>query len=260
VNPNARPRRLLTAIVNHGLAADALRLRDAFAGCGPALAIDSGSDLSAEQRAAFDRCLPNVYYTGLLQVVLEHCADWADEDVLFFVCSDVGFENVAATHHLALEAFQEPRVGIWGPAATGAFFSTIANFGTQRMRDVAVVEGFCIAARLGLFRALFPMAIELNRYGCGLDLQMAYFARAQRLRVVIDDRAQVHHAIGKGYSLREAKLQQARWEEQLSAPAQRAHRLYSDRWIMQRRLGCWLLGALPAGFWSWAFRAGLRDA
>lgn len=251
---------LLTAIVNHGLAPAALRLRDAFAGCGPAVAIDSGSDLTAEERSAFDECLPNVYYTGLMHAVLERCTARPDSDVLFFVCSDVSFEDVAETYRLAQAAFQDPHVGIWGPAATGAHFSTIANFGSHRMRDVAVVEGFCIAARLGLFRALFPMALELNRYGCGLDLQMAYYARAQRLRVVIDDRLQVHHAIGKGYSRREAKLQQAQWEKQLSPPAQRAHRLYSDRWVMQRRLGCWLLGTLPAGFWSWALRAGLRDA
>ena len=251
---------MLTAVVNHGLAQDALRLRDAFADCGPAIAIDSGSDLTAQERSAFDQCLPNVYYTGLLDAVLERCAPQADSEVLFFVCSDVGFESIAETHRLAREAFEQPSLGIWGPSASGAHFSSVANFGSRRMRDVAVVEGFCIAARLGLFRALFPMALELNRYGCGLDLQMAYFARAQGLRVVIDDRVQVHHAIGKGYSRREAKLQQAGWEQQLSRPAQRAHRLYSDRWVMQRRLGCWLLGNLPAGFWSWVFRAGIRDA
>jgi hypothetical protein len=232
-------------VINHGLAEQALALRDAFARHVSALAIDSGSRLDAAQAARFTVALPNVYYSGLVNAAVAACADLADDGVLLVIASDVTVPDPGLAIRYLGEAFSHPRTGVWGPSATGGTFPDLANHGSGGLRAVAFVEGFCLAARLGLFRAFTPVDRGVNPFGWGLDLHVAYLARMRRRSVWIDDRVVVHHAA--------ARAQRERWATTLDHGASHAHAVLLRPWLHSRR-GAWLLRFLPPGLGPALFR------
>lgn len=252
--PTRRPPPAVRAVViNHGRVREALALRDALARHVSTLAIDSGSHLEAGEAARFAAVLPNVYYGGLLNASVEACADLADDDVLFLVASDVSVPEPGRTLQLLLDAFVKPRTGVWGPSATGATFPDQANHGRGGMRPVAYVEGFCLAARLGLYRALTPVDLEVNRLGWGLDVHLAYLARMCGQEVWIDDRVTVHHSAGSRYDHHDARRQMARWLATQGRGARAANALLLRPW-MHSALGSAFVYLLPRGLWPALFR------
>ncbi|MBI5330553.1 MAG: hypothetical protein HZB71_08075 [Betaproteobacteria bacterium] len=246
------PPRLRVVVINHGLPGPTRDLKGQFSPLAETLALDSGSTLSEDEQAVFDRLLPNVYYSGLVNAAVEQCADLADQDVLFLTCSDVRFDAPDQVLRRAREAFTGNTVGVWAPASSGTNFPSIRNAHSGGLREVAFLDGFCLAARLAHWRALAPVDVSVNRLGWGLDIHLAYQARRAGQRVTVDDRVQMHHTLGSGYSNEEAWRQLRRWVKTLDRPARLAHRLlFAER--MQHRPWTWLLQKTPPRFWQRLF-------
>jgi len=239
-------------IVNHGLPGEALALKQACAPHAHTLAIDSGSALTVGQQAGFDLVLANVYFSGLVNAAVASCADMDADAVLFFVCSDVAFEDAGATLQTALGAFADDTLGVWAPASTGNLFPSLSNARSGGMREVAFVEGFCMAARLSLWRRLAPVDLAINRLGWGLDIHLAWQARRAGLRVCVDDRVQAHHVPGTRYNRDQARAQLDAWVAGMGRSARFGHGLLFATWMQDWR-GRLLLRWLPPRLWRRLF-------
>ena len=235
---------LRIAIFNHNRNRHAHALADGFRAFAPVVAIDSGSKLGPGEAEWFDLRLPNVYYAGLFNAAVGMCDDLAAGDVLYVVYSDVRVADYGRAVAHAERAFHEPRVGVYGPSATGTSFPAIRNHGAGGLREVPFVEGFCLASRLELMRGVAPVDTTVNALGWGLDVHLSWRARVAGYRPVIDDGIEVQHEFGAGYAHGPALAQMKAWLETQSYAARRGHKLLF-RSFSQTRLGLWRLRIEP---------------
>jgi hypothetical protein len=244
----SRPPSLRAVVVNHARNREAHELVQALRAHVPALAIDSGSTFAAGEEAWFDLRLPNVFYSGLFNAAVAACADLADDDVLYFVCSDVSVPDAGRALERTRIAFADPRIGVYGASAQGTSFSTMRNRGSGGLRELPFVEGFCFAARMSVLRAVAPVDTALNTLGWGIDIHLAFAARVAGLRCVVDDAVQVTHDMGSGYSQEEALAQMKAWFAAQPAAVQLGQRLIFRSWA-QTRLGTLYLQVFPWARW-----------
>lgn len=234
---------MLLAVVNHARTAEALALKRAFTPHLETVAIDSGSALSAEERAGFDVALPNVYYAGLLNAVAAATTGRPAAEPVYVWASDVAHDDPAAVVARAAAAFADPRIGLYAPSAWFAGQRQMHRRPGGALRQVLFVEGFCFATRLGLLRALCPVDPAVNTMGWGLDLQLGYLAHAAGLRCVVDDAVEVRHPRATGYPKAEASRQRRNWVAAQSPAARRFHRIASWEWAKRRPFVAWLAGS-----------------
>lgn len=231
---------MLIAIINHEQNAAALALRQAFAPHARAVAIDSGSRLTDEERRGFDRTLPNVYYCGLINAVAEFAAPLGDAEPVWVWASDVSAEDHGRAVALAADAFNDPKIGTYAPSAWFSGHPQMWNRGTGRCRRATFAEGFCFATRAAVLRALCPIDTQVNALGWGVDLQLAFLTRQRRQHVVIDDRVQVSHPQSTGYSTDAAQRQRMAWLAGLPPRARRYHRVASWGWTKRPPFTAWV--------------------
>ena len=231
---------MIAAVVNHEHTDEALKLGRAFSAHCATVLLDSGSTLNSEQRTEFTECLPNVYYSGLLNAAVRQADSRPDEEPMLFWCSDVGVKEHGKLVRLAEESFADPGVGVYAPSAWFSGHAQMWNKGTGTLRPVLFVEGFCFAARLGLLRKLCPVDTSVNCLGWGLDLQLGFIAHRSRYQVCVDDRIEVQHPRSTGYSTADARSQRSNWLAKLSPEAQRFHSIATLRIAKRRPVVTWL--------------------
>lgn len=238
--------RVFAVVFNHGLAEAALALRDVLRESTSAIAVDSGSKLTDRERDAFDVCLPNVYYSGLMNVAVEHAiANGAqDDDALLVVCSDVGVADARRLVERACAAFERADVGVYAPALSESPHRSMRSRGRGELRDVMFVEGACFAARIGLFRDFCPVDTSTNAFGWGLDRHLGYVARRKRMRCVVDDGIVVRHENRSGYDRSKARRARDIWLRQMPREA-RLYAWLSAKFWSHTRVGAALMNALP---------------
>jgi hypothetical protein len=237
---------LLTAIVNHNRNANAIALRQGFAPLSPVVLIDSGSAIAEEERAWFDECLPNVYYSGLLNRTCAFANALPDDDALLLICSDVEIDQPETLVARLTEAFRDPSVMVWGPTSLGSPHPQMWPRTTGQIRQVSFVEGFCFAARKSLLARVCPVDLAVNRYGWGIDVLLGYLAASLGGRSLVDDGIEVRHPITTGYAIPEARAQRDAWFARLSPRARRFRQLATLPGVREG-LGCRLLCRWAAG-------------
>ncbi len=235
---------MVVAILNHALTEQALALKRTFSALARTLAIDSGSTLTPDQRAAFDLALPNVYYSGLLNAVAEQTEMLPPDDPVLVWCSDVTCDDYARTCAVIREAFAGSHIGIYAPCSTHSDQPQMLNRRSGGMRRVTFVDGFCFAVRSSILQQLCPVDTRLNRRGWGLDVQLGYIARHHGWHVVVDDRLQVNHPRSTGYSRTDAWRERGQWQAALPPASRLFHRL-ARRSFAKRPLTMRLMLALP---------------
>lgn len=235
---------MVVAILNHALTEQALALKRTFSVHARTLAIDSGSALTPEQRAAFDLALPNVYYSGLLNAVAEQTQTLPPDDHVLVWCSDVTYDNYDRMCAVIREVFAAPRLGIYAPCGTHSDQPQMRNRHSGGLRRVTFVDGFCFAVRSSILQQLCPVDLRLNRRGWGLDVQLGYIARHHGWHVVVDDRVQVNHPRSTGYSRSDAWRERGQWQAALPPAPRLFHRL-ARRAFAKRALTMRLMLALP---------------
>lgn len=219
---------LLIAILNHGPAARALALRSTLRRGAPAIAIDSGSRLSAEERAAFDYVLPNVFYAGLLAAATA-AARSGGYEWLWIWTSDVSAASPGGCVAQALPVLRRADAGIYAPAANHSPHPQMHPRDDHSVRAATFVDGFCFAARTDLLETLCADGGG-HGFGYGVDIHLGWLARRRGLRAWIDHGNVVAHPRSTGYSARAAKLGWKRWRARLPFATRLFHRLaYSRR-------------------------------
>jgi len=200
------PGNVLVCITNHNNNKNALHLRSKFSSYYEAIIIDSGSN-TVDHR--FDVKLPNIYYSGLFNESVKQCRS-RGKKYLFLVASDVYIRCFKKIHDIISRLTDD--VGIWAPSSNGQSLSHCKNMGSGQARDVPFVEGFIFLIDVALCDVVYPVNRKSNKYGYGIDIVLGYnCVRNGRKRCVIDDRAEVHHRKGSGYSQDDALKAMYRW-------------------------------------------------
>jgi hypothetical protein len=233
---------LLVAVGNHEHTEAALRLKQSFAAHAPALAIDSGSRLSAAQARGFDQVLPNVYYGGLLNAAVRAAQD-ARANHLLFLCSDVSVAAPEALVNAARQALSRPDIGVYAPHCETSGHRQMRKRAEAGLHRAFFVEGFCFAARLELLTAMCPVNLELNGLGWGLDIMLGYEAFKRGMACAVDDALGVQHARGTGYDVARARRMRRRYVATRPLAARFFHRAASFS-LAKTRLGYGMLSRL----------------
>jgi len=225
------PDRSLFVAANHGHQDNTRRLLEGFGRHIPSIALDSGSQLTPEERRLFEVAMPNVYYSGLFNEAVAQARRRAGTELLFFFCSDVEVADPGRVVARALRAFEDPRTGVWAPVATGNAHPQCRprRLPRFRPRQVAFVEGFCFVARLSLLEQMTPVDLAVNSHGWGLDVHLGYLAVANGMRTLADDAVRVHHPKSTGYGIDVAREQRNAWYRTLSPAARRFRAIFGFR-------------------------------
>ena len=203
-------KKILTTIVNHNYNAEAVNLKCISSETFDTIIIDSGSEYPPEY---FDIKLPNVGYSGLfnqaVKETLEKGYDW-----LLFICSDVVLKKSDFEKMKNYINELPENVGVYSPASSGQSHKHCKPQKTDTIRDVAFVEGFMFAARKEILEKIYPVNVDINKLGHGLDAYKGYLCLKNNMRCVIDDRLTVYHREGTGYDVQEASKQFFNWMSQ----------------------------------------------
>ncbi len=214
---------MLVVIVNHNHNREAISLKRSFSGLAPTLLLDSGSTLAPDDRPHFSECLPNVFYSGLLNRAAEWTAGLQSDAPVLLICSDVGVAEPAELLRRMTDAFSDPKLMVWAPCAAVRSFPHMNPAGSGGLRRVSFTDGFCFAARKSLWDAICPVDVSVNRLGWGPDVQFAYVALTKGGWCAVDDRVEVHHPDGPGYDPEEAMRQYRAWRSGFAFPARLFH-------------------------------------
>lgn len=233
---------LLVAVINHGHNQRALWLKSRFSRHCPVIAIDSGSRLLPEERACFDICLPNVYYAGCVRAATRYALAHGYGH-LWIWASDVDCHDLGAAVAHCRSAFARTGAGVYAPSATYSFFRHMAPRPGFGLRRVTFTDGFCVAARIGLWERVCD-DFDGCQYGFGVEIQLGMYARLQKRDVLVDHRYRVCHPQGAGYSVRKATEEWQAWRERQPFATSLFHRLARKR-FSKTPLGMRLLLALP---------------
>ena len=222
---------MLIAVLNHARTAAALALADSLNNAGRVHLIDSGSALTPAERARFDVCLPNVYYSGLLNAAAAIAQAESECTGILLWASDVSASVPEEVAQRAQQAIERHGVGVYAPSSlAGSSHRQMRPLRADGLRAVTFTDGFCFALRRELLLELCPVDTSINQLGHGLDVQLAYLAWGRGWPVVVDDGVRVEHPRGSGYSDKQANRECAAWVRRLPVRARWFHRVARLNW------------------------------
>jgi len=225
--------KLIAVIANYGFSEHADELKARLSPHVPTLLIDNSSPVPPR---SVDYVLPNRYYSGLwntaVRLALERQQRW-----LLFIASDVQIPDIGQMVHCLFHASRRSEVGVYTPALRAdsrAAYPACFQRNSGGLRECHVCEGFCFLARTEVLERVYPIDLDANRYGWGVDAQTCYEAYRCGYRVFVDDRVNIYHPA----AIHEIPIEQARLEQAnfLSTEARRflkrTRRIRSrrDRW------------------------------
>jgi len=183
---------VLAVVANYAFSENADVLKASLKPYYKTLLIDNSSP--STPRTA-DVILPNRRYTGLwnasVRLALEHHKPW-----LLFAASDVLIPETDLLASCIQTVLKNPSVGIYTPslrADSRLSYPACFHRGTGKLRECFVTEGFFFLARTDILARLYPISVESNRFGFGIDLMSAYHAYRTGHRVIVDDRVVIYH-------------------------------------------------------------------
>jgi hypothetical protein len=197
---------ILVCITNHNSNENAINLKNGFSEYFETIIIDSKSSKIEDE---FDIKLENVYYTGLVNESIRQCK-LRNKKYLFFIASDVYYENYEKVSELILNLDND--VYLWSPSSRGQSHYHCKNFRTNSYREVPYLEGFSFLTNIECFEGLYPISLEKNLYGYGIDLILGYKCiKNLKKKCVVDDRIEIYHKEGTGYNQSKALQDMYQW-------------------------------------------------
>jgi len=182
---------ILVCVTNYDFSEQADKLKRRFARKLPTVLIDSSSPVPP---TLADVVIPNAFYPGLwneaVRTAGENRFTW-----MMFVASDVEIDDVNAVCRRAVEAIQDPRLGVWTPSlkpGSRSAAQACLNRGSQSVRECGLIEGFFFLARVDLLACLYPIEKD-NIYGWGADIALNYHGYAHGFGSFVDDRVTIFH-------------------------------------------------------------------
>jgi hypothetical protein len=197
---------ILVCITNHNSNDNAIELKVNFSKYFETIIIDSKSDFIMDE---FDIKLDNVYYTGLVNESFNQCKI-RNKKYLFFIASDVYYNNYEEVSNVISSLNED--IHLWSPSSRGQSHYHCKNFKTDSIREVPYLEGFCFLSHIDCFNGLYPISMEKNLYGYGIDLLLGYNCiKNLKNKCVVDDRVEIYHKEGTGYSQSKALQDMYNW-------------------------------------------------
>jgi hypothetical protein len=217
---------ILVCVTNHNSNDNAIQLKNNFSKYFETIIIDSQSNEILED---FDVKLGNVYYTGLFNESVNQCK-LRDKKYLFFIASDVYFYDYQKTSELIEEL--EEDIYLWAASSKGQSHYHCKNFKTESIREVPYLEGFCFLTNIECCDNLYPVSLDKNLYGYGIDLILGYNCiKRLRKKCVVDDRLEIYHKEGTGYNQGKALQDMYNWMLSSSDDGVKEYTtLYSRSW------------------------------
>lgn len=197
---------ILVCITNHNNNENAIHLKNNLSNYFETIIIDSESDNVLDE---FDVKLNNVYYTGLFNESFNQ-TKIRNKEYCFFIASDVYINDFEKLAH-CVESLDED-VYVYAPSSRGQSHAHCKNFSSYSLREVPYLEGFCFLSNIKVVDDLYPVSLEKNKYGFGIDLLMGLNC-IKRLRkiCVVDDRIEIYHREGTGYDMGAALRDMYNW-------------------------------------------------
>jgi len=197
---------ILVCITNHNSNDNSIELKRGFSEYFDTIIIDSKSDVVMDE---FDVKLGNVYYTGLFNESIKQCKE-RNKKYLFFIASDVFVDDYFKISEIVNGLTDD--IYCWAPSSNGQSHKHCKNLKTNCFREVPYLEGFCFLSHLDCFDNLYPISMERNLYGYGIDLLIGLNC-IKRLgkKCVIDDRLEIYHKEGTGYDQGKALKDMYEW-------------------------------------------------
>lgn len=197
---------ILVCITNHNSNENSLKLKKGFSEYFETIIIDSKSDEILDD---FDVKLGNVYYTGLINESINQ-TKIKNKKYLYNIASDVFIDDYEKISDIINELPED--IYLWSPSSKGQSHYHCKNFNSNKYREVPYLEGFTFLAHIDLFNNLYPISLEKNLYGYGIDLILGYNCiKTLRKKCVIDDRIEVYHKEGTGYNQNKALEDMYNW-------------------------------------------------
>lgn len=197
---------ILVCITNHNCNENAIDLKSKFSKHFESIIIDSKS---IEDSNHFDIKLENVYYTGLFNESVAECKR-RNKKYLFFIASDVYYDNINNIKDIVLDINDD--IYLWAPSTKGQSHEHCKNMNTDGVRDVPYLEGFTFLINIEVCDIIYPVDINLNKFGYGIDILLGYNTIFNyKKRCVVDDRHEVYHKEGTGYDQMKALQDMYNW-------------------------------------------------
>ena len=183
---------VLAVVTNYDFSTNADDLKARLAAHFETLLVDGGSPTAP--RTA-DVVVPNLYYSGLwneaVRLTLERRKPW-----LLFVASDVQISDIDLLAACIRDVLRKKSAGIYTPSlrpdSRASYQASICR-GTGRMRECFVNEGFFFLARTNILSRVYPIDLQRNRYGWGVDVMACWHAYRTGHQVLVDDRVTIYH-------------------------------------------------------------------
>jgi hypothetical protein len=197
---------ILVCITNHNSNKNSIELKKGFSKYFDTIIIDSES---SEIEDEFDVKLGNVYYTGLFNESVKQTKD-RNKKYVYFIASDVFYGDYQKVSEL-VDTLDDD-VYLWSPSSSGQSHHHCKNFKTDSIREVPYLEGFCFLTHIECCDNLYPVSLDRNLFGYGIDLLLGYNC-IKRLgkKCVIDDRVEIYHKEGTGYDQGKALQDMYKW-------------------------------------------------
>lgn len=196
---------ILVCITNHNGNENSIHLKENLSNYFDSIIIDSGSSKIHEE---FDVQLGNVYYSGLFNESVRQCR-LRNKKYLFFIASDVFFPDFKEIPGILSNL--DPDVYLWTPSSRGQSFPHCKRHGDS-IREIPFPEGFCFIVNIECCDLIYPVSLERNKFGYGIDLLLGYACiRIKKKKCVVDDRIEVYHKEGTGYSQNQALKDMYDW-------------------------------------------------
>lgn len=183
---------VLAVVTNYDFSDNADALKASLSTYFETLLIDSCSPIPPQ---TVDRIVPNLYYGGLwnesVKLGLASHKTW-----LLFVASDIQIPDVKLLANKIEDVLNNDRVGIYTPSLRNdsrIAFDYCYNTGTGKVRECYLCEGFFFLARIEILAKLYPVDVNDNQYGWGIDVMTAFHAYQSGMKVVVDDRVEIYH-------------------------------------------------------------------
>jgi len=208
---------VFTFIVNYQQNENAIALKKLFTPLTKTYLLDSGSELTSQQAAHFDKIFPNIYYSGLYNEALKIFLD-SNFKFMLFITSDVTIPSPVNLIRNIKSVMSDDQVGFYGPVSFGGVHLWGMPSNTGGIREVPYVEGFCFCAHRRLLLELGMIDTSVNPLGWGIDVAQGYLSNLLGLRVMIDDRVEVMHPKSSGYNRHLANNQMRHWFRDKNIP------------------------------------------
>jgi hypothetical protein len=197
---------ILICIVNNNSNQNAIELKNNFSNYFDTIIIDSGSENQSDE---FDIKLENVYYSGLFNESVNQCI-LKNKEYVFLIASDVYIEQYDKIVEIINSL--EDDIYLWTPSSRGQSHQHCKNSESGGIREVPYLEGFCFLANIKCLDNLYPVSLEKNLYGFGIDLILGYNCiKRLRKKCVVDDRLEIYHKEGTGYNSVKAVQDMYKW-------------------------------------------------